>query len=204
LTAAQAALRSRLANGDGVTSTTHQIAQIIRFSGGGRNEFLGFVRRAALNHDADAVEWWKVFSDLLPVHQARVNLDDVCEASGITPDKLMAIVVSTAMRAGVDAAEYYAATTHPQVVRQTVKSSLRIAGKHAAIAQKDREFVLQHHKFIPPPGRGGIFVNANANAAAAASAQSQPSVPSFADSLGGAMEAHKTIQGELIDGLGDE
>lgn len=201
LTGRQASLRRALASGKLSTldPTQHIVAETIRFLPGGRNEFLALVQRAYRNHDADAKAWWETFMDLLPADQKHVDLDLICEASGVAPDRLMAIVVSTAMRAGADAAELVAATSYPRLIRQTNRSAMRIGGQYASIAQKDREFMLQHHKFIAAPKGGSVFVTANANANAAAAAQSQPSVPTFSESLDGAMNAHKAIQGELVN-----
>jgi hypothetical protein len=171
----------------------------MRLVPGGRETCLAYIQRASRNHDPDAAAFWNVFMDLLPIDQDRVDLDDVCEAAGVAPDRIMAVVVSTAMRAGADLADVIAAATYPTTVYQTIKSAHRIGGQFATIAQKDRELVLQHHKFIPTPGRGAIVVNANSNAQAAAAAQSQPSVPSFSDSLTSAISAHRAIQGELAE-----
>lgn len=207
LSSQQAGRRRSLANGEfsNLGPTDHLLAQTIRFVPGGRETFIALVQRGARNGDKEALAWWGVYQDLMPVDQKHVELDLVCEASGVSPDRLMAVVVSTAMRAGADAAELVAATTYPSVVRQTVKSALRIGGDHADIAQKDRELLLQHHKFIASPKAGGsVFVNAQANANAAAKASTEPSVPSFAQTLNQAMGAHKDVQGEIIDATPSE
>lgn len=209
LTLQQARMRTALARGETSSLSPHEhvLANVIRFVPGGRNTVIGLVQRAMRNNDPDATAWWNVYCDLLPTDQRHVDLDVVCEAAGIAPDRLMAVVVSTAMRAGADAAELVAATTLPTLIHQTAKSAKRIGGEYASIAQKDREFLLQHHKFIPTPKSGGIFVNANANAqaqAAAASAQSQPSVPTFSESLTGAVDAQRAIQGELVSADSEE
>lgn len=201
LTQRQANLRRALARGEmsSLDPTQHIVAQSIRMMPGGRKEFLAMIQRASRNNDPDALAWWNVFMDLLPVDQQRVDLDLICEAAGVTPDRLMAVVVSTSMRAGADVAELVAAVSYPRLVRQTTKSAMRIGGEFATIAQKDREFMLQHNKFIAAPKSGSVFVSASANASAAAAAQSQPSVPTFRESLEGAMGAHKAVQGEIID-----
>lgn len=201
VTPVEAKNRAALANGEcnDLPQHKHVLAQTLRFVPGGRTTALAYIQRAARNRDPDAQAWWKIFADLLPSHQKHVDFDDVCEASGVTPDRLMAVVVSTAMRAGADAADMVAATMQPSIVRQTVRSALRIGGQFAAIGQKDRELMLQHYKFVPSPRGVNVSVNANANAQAAAAAASQPSVPTFSDSLEGAMDAHREVQGELID-----
>ncbi len=155
------------------------------------------IQRAARNQDPDALAWWKVYQDLLPTQQKAVELDDVCEASGVTPDRLMAVVVSTAMRFGADVADFTASAMLPNLVARTGKSAMRIGGKYASVAQKDREFLFKHHKFIPVPK--GTSVHVTAQAAAQAGAQSQPSVPTFSESLMGAIEGHKVVQGEMIE-----
>lgn len=189
----------------GLDPHQHVLAQTIRFMPGGRKTFLGLVQRASRNHDPDAMRWWDAFMDLLPRDQVTVELDLICEASGVAPDRLMAVVVSTAMRFGSDAAELVASTTYPLLIHQTARSAMRIGGKHANIAQRDREIMLQHNKFIPTPGgHGNVFVNASAQANAAAAAQSQPSVPTFSQSLEHAMGARKAVQGELVEERPDE
>lgn len=188
--------RNRLSEGDDQGVPNHHIlAQTLRFVRGGRLTFVGLIQRAARNGDADARSWWTVFSDLLPSNQLHVDLDAVCEAAGVTPDKIMAVAVSTQMRLGMDAGDLVAATMHPSIVHQTAKSAMRIAGEHADIAQRDREMLFQHHKFIPVPK--GVSFSVNASAQAAAAAASAPSVPSFAASLDSATGAHQDIQKRL-------
>lgn len=193
--------REALTNGKTSTLADHQhvMAKTIRFVPGGRKTVIGLIYRAVLNHDPDAKAWWNIYAELLPADQDRVDLDVICEHSGVAPDRLMAVVVSTAMRFGADAADLVAATTQPLLIHQTAKSAMRIGGQYATIAQKDREMLLQHHKFIPAKGPSiQVTTNAHAQAAATAAAQSQPSVPTFSDTINGAMSAHRSIQGELV------
>ncbi len=192
-------LRERLATGQtNGTINHHLIANVLRFTKGGRATFLAHLERAMRNGDPDARAWWLIYGDLLPAQQSRVDLDDVCEAAGVTPDRIMAIAVSAAMRAGTDAADYVAAVMHPKIVHQTAKSAMRIGGQHAAIAQKDREFMLQHAKFLPAKGPGtNIQVNNTAHAEAKAAAAAEPSVPTFAQSLQGPMDAQREVQRQM-------
>jgi hypothetical protein len=173
------------------------LAAALRFIPKGREVFVGMIMTAASNNDPDALAWWRVYQDLLPAQQAKVDLDDVCLASGVTTDRVMAIVVSTSMRLGSDVSELASNTVLPRLVARTAKSAMRIGGKYAAIAQKDREFIFKHHKFIPVPK--GTSVHVTAQAAANAGALSQPSVPTFAESLMSAVDAHQVVQGEMIE-----
>lgn len=203
LTQPQAANRRALARGLLTPTTMQPLAQVIRFVPGGRDAFLGYIQRAARNGDPDATKFWDVFVDLRPLTQQRIDLDAVAEASGVPPDTLVAVAVSTAMRLGADAADLFAAATQPMVVRQTVKSAMRIGGQHAKIAQKDREFVLQHHKWIPTRGTVNVSATANASSQAAAAAAAHPSVPTFAESLNSSVHAKQAVQQErarVIDG----
>ena len=148
--------------------------------------------------DVTAGAWWKIYADLLPAHQSRVDLDDVCEAAGVAPDQIMAVVVSTAIRMGQDVGDLVAAAAHPSIVRASVKSARRLGGKYAGVALKDREMLYQHHKFVPVPRGTTVQVNAHASAHAAAVAANQPTVPTFADSLRGADEAQREVQTKLL------
>lgn len=197
LTIEQARNRKALADGLTVSSEMQPLAQAIRFMPGGRDAFLGFIRRAYQNGDPDALKFWVVYSDLRPQTQKKIDLDAVCEASGVKPDTIMAVVVSTAMRFGADVADLVASATLPAVVRQTAKSALRIGGKHAKIGQRDREMLFEHHRFIPTKG-ASVTVNATANASsqAAAAAAAHPSVPSFMESLNGSVSAREQVQEE--------
>ncbi len=166
----------------------HLLATALRFVPKGRETFVGCILRAARNGDTEAETWMRVFDELLPSQQTTVDFDDVCEACGVTPDHLMAIAVSTMMKMGSDTAEFVSAVFHPKIVHQTAKSAMRIGGENASVAQRDRELMLQHAKFIAGPK--GVNVNVSAQANAAAAAQAQPSVPTFAESVMGAQQAH--------------
>lgn len=203
-TATKQQLQNRALLADGVTNAMvnhHIVAQALRFVPGGRDTFTGLVHRAMLNGDPDAKSWWSVYADLPLQHQARIDFDDVCGVAGVQPDRIMGVVVSTAMRVGNDVGDLVAATMHPSIVHRTTKSAMRIGGEHAGIAQKDREMLFQHHRFIPVPR--GVTITAHASAQAAAAAANQPSVPTFAESLDGASaaqtELHRRLAGEVID-----
>lgn len=203
-TAKKQQLQNRDNLADGITNVMvnhHIVAQALRFVPGGRDTFTGLVHRAMLNGDPDAKAWWSIYADLPLQHQARIDFDDVCGVAGVQPDRIMGVVVSTAMRVGNDVGDLVAATMHPSIVHRTTKSAMRIGGEHAAIAQKDREMLFQHHRFIPVPR--GVTITAHASAQAAAAAANQPSVPTFAESLDGASSAQSELQrrlaGQAID-----
>lgn len=192
----QQEMRANLVNGKTRSVPNHHLlGTALRFVPDGRNIFAGCVLRAARNGDTDAKAWWTVYNDLLPSHQARIDFDDVCEVAGVTPDRMMAIVVSTMMKMGADTAEFVSAVFHPKIVHQTARSAMRIGGEYADVAQRDRELMLQHGKFIAGPK--GVNVNVSASANAAAAAQNAPSVPSFASTVLGAQEIQRGVQKQL-------
>lgn len=174
------------------TTNHHLLATNLRLIPKGRERFLGSILRAARNGDNHASAWMRVFDTLLPSEQQVVDFDDICEACGVTPDQLMAIAVSTMMKMAADAAEFVASASHTEVVAQTVKSAKRISGDYANVSQRDREILLEHAKFIAGPK--GVNVNVNAAAQAISAAQNAPSVPTFADSVLGAQQAHLGVQ----------
>lgn len=200
-------LRERLANGEtNGTRNHHIIAQAIRFTRDGRQTFIAHIERAMRNGRPEARAWWLIYGDLTESQQDRCDLDDVCEAAGIAPNDLMAIVLSEAARVGMDIADMTNNILYPKVVRQTIRSAMRIGGEHADIAQRDRELVLQHNKYIPTKGSQGtqVTVNNSAQAAAHAAAASQPSVPTFAESMMAPTQALSEVQeqlgGDVVDG----
>lgn len=172
--------------------TEQQSSHILRLVPQGRNRYLGHVLRAARDGNLVARRWWLVYSELSEAQQRRVDLDAVAVAAGTTPKEMMLVVISDAMDLGHDVAEFTAAVMHPRIVGQTARSAMRIGGEFASIAQKDREWMLQHGKFIPDQRGPRVVVNANASAAAAA--QQQPSVPTFAESVDSARIAHTEVQ----------
>lgn len=199
LTPAERANRDVLANGEQSSKPgVHVLGHALRFVRQGRQTFLDYIQRAFRNGDPDAKAWWSIYADLSPAQQGRVDFDDICEAAGVAPDRIMSVVVSQAMRLGTDVGDLVAATMHPRLVDRTVKSAMRIGGDYAAVAQKDREFLFQHQRFIPTPR--GTTVTVHASAQAAAAAANVPSVPSFAESVTGASQAQHDVQRDIIEG----
>ena len=188
--------RSVLVEGESTHTPALTIAMILRFVPGGRKTAVEMIQAAAQNGDSAAKRWCLVWDDLRQIEQQRANMNAICEVAGIAPKDFMAIVISTAMEIGTDAADMTAALMHPRVVKQTAKSALRIGGEHASIAQQDRQWMLEHGKFIAPPKGISITQNASAQAAAAAAA-AQPSVPTFMDSIRNAGNATREIQRQL-------
>lgn len=195
---AQIKQRDVIISGSGrSTPNYHILATAFRYVPQGRATFIGCILRAARNGDSDALAWMTVFESLHETEQNSVDLDNVCASCGVAPDKMMAIAVSTQMKLGNDIAEFVAAVFHPKIVRQTAKSAVRIGGEHAAIAQRDRELMLQHGRFIAAPKGINVNVSADARAqaaAAAAAAQEAPGVPIFSESVLGAQRAHISVQ----------
>jgi hypothetical protein len=157
---------------------------------------------AALDAIAEAQAFLLVYADLTPYERERVSLDDVCAACGVSPSALVGKVVSVAMQHAIDVGNFVAATMHPSIVHQAGRSAKRIGGAYAPIAQRDREMIFQHTGFIPAPRGQSIHVHANASSnatAAAASAASDPSVPSFADTMSSLRSPRAAVQQTLIE-----
>lgn len=202
LAPADVARRRVLSSGRATSQPNLTLSMLLRFVPGGRKMVIDLIQHAALNGDLSAGRWWTVWSDLRLSEQDRVDLNAICEVSSVPPKEFMAIAISTAMELGTDVADLTAAVLHPRVVKQTFKSAMRIGGEYADVAQRDREMVLQHGKFIAPPKGTTVTVNASAQAAAAAAA-AQPSVPTFMESIRAAQTAHKAVQKQLersVDG----
>jgi hypothetical protein len=191
LTGSEIGNRAALASGK-TTLVRGALARNLRFVRGGRFLFVAYIQRAAQNGDIEAQSWMEVWNDLPLSYQKSTDLDSICEAADVRPDKMLGLVVSTAMRLGVDMGDLVANVMHPELVSRAVKSAMRIDGDYAGVAQKDREMLFQHQKFIPIPRETGVSISASVSAAAMASAQ--PSVPSFQESLRSAMDAHADVQ----------
>jgi hypothetical protein len=161
----------------------HALSMTVRYMPGGREQFLEFVKLAALNRDEHAMAFWAVYADLLPTQRTVCNFDDVCFAAGVKPADLMRGVVGHGMEASVDMGNLVAAALQPDVIAAMGKSALRIDGDHAEIAARDRTQFLQGRGFLPLPKGASTHVHVNANATAAAASAAEPSVPRFADDL---------------------
>lgn len=171
-------------------SAVSSIANAIRYVPDARNWFIEQVQMAMLNEEEAARRWWLVFGDLSPTQQAAANFDDVCAAAQVRPSELLAMVTFYTLEAQRDMGNVLAGLAHPSIVRQTIKSARRIAGKHAHIALRDREMLHQHRGFVPIPRTAVVNVNASATATAAsqaradqAAAASAPGMPSFAEEM---------------------
>jgi len=194
-------LRNALADGESIPSKYQTTANIYRLVPDGRNRYVGAILYAARNGHPVARRWWLVYSELTEAQQARVDLDAVAVSAGTTPEEMMMLNIATEMKLGHDVAEWTASVYHQKIVSQTAKSALRISGEYVNTAQKDREWMLQHNKFIPDQRGPRVVVNASAQAAAAA--QTQPSVPTFAESVSGASaaqaDAQRLIEAEIVE-----
>lgn len=155
----------------------------------GRKKFLEAVYLAALNHDETAIAFWRIWEGLSLEDQRLVPFDEVALLAGVHAHELMSTAVSAAMILGSRTSEMVYASMQPAVVRQMMKSAMRIGGKHAQVAMLDRHKALQHGvgSFLPTPHGQTINVNASSQAAAKAAAAAQssndPSVPSFLEDM---------------------
>lgn len=193
----QLGMNGKLPTLPGVSS----LSMATRYIDGGRDRFIEMVQLAAGHGVEEAIKFMVVFADLLPGERQRVSFDDVCAAAGVSQFGLMGKIVSIAMEFGQQVADAVAASFHPAVVHQAGRSAKRIGGQHAAVAQRDREMLFQHHGFIPLPRGQSIHVHASAAASsqASAAAAADPSVPSFADTMAALRTPRNTIQTRLIE-----
>lgn len=175
------------------------LAIAARYIDGGRTRFVEYIQLAMLNRLPSASKWWLVFADLTVHERAVVSFDDVCAASGVAPQTLMAEVVSIAMEHSKDVGNLVAAALHPTIVHQTGKSAKRIGGQHAQIALEDRKILLQQQGFMPIPKGASIHVHASATAQAAAAASADPSVPGFADDMDALARPRQGVQRQLTE-----
>lgn len=154
-----------------------------RFIEGGRDAVIDIIQMAVLNNDPAAVAWWEVYRELPSYPRSIVSFDDVCAASGVTPQQLIITLVTTAMNWGRDVGNLVQAITAPKVVTKLVESAQRIDGPHAEIGLKDRHAFLQAQGTLLAPRSATINVHASANAQAASVAEKEPSVPSFTETI---------------------
>lgn len=177
------------------------LSHATRFLDGGRETFIEFVQLAVLNNDPVACKWWTVYAELPPYPRSIVSFDDVCAASGVKPFDLIPVIVSTAMRLGMDVGNLVAAVMHPKVIAAHVKSASETDGLNPEISFKDRLAFLQARNMAPLPRNTSINVHANAsaNAKAAAASASEPSVPSFSNEMNTLTAPRQIVQGELVE-----
>lgn len=157
------------------------ISNIIRYLPGGREQFIELVQHAVINDKIEARAWYDVYRDLDFYERRDCSFDDICEASGISPDRLMSCIVGNAMKSRIDLGKLMAAMMHPDIVKQSAESAKRIVGDYAQIALEDRRMQFIHAGFIPAPK--GTIVKVSANAQAAAAASAEPTVPRFAEDV---------------------
>lgn len=204
-------IRRRISGTHGPATTTaddlptlpgvQSLAIATRYIDGGRGRFIDYVQMAVLNRIECAEKWWHVYAELSPNERAIVSFDDVCAASGVRPAELMANVVAVSMEYGHDVGELVAASMHPAIVHQAVKSAKRIGGDYAHIAVKDREMLFQHQKFVPIPKTAIVHVNATANANGLAAASAVPMGAAhapFASTMHGLSDVRSEVHRRLL------
>jgi hypothetical protein len=166
-----------------------------RYLPGGRESVLSYIALAAQDGDPSAMDFWHVWEDLKPWEQVQVSLDDLCAASGISPSKILKVLVGAAFDAGCDVASLVAAAAHPAVVQASVKYAKEANGI------EDRKLLFQHHRFTPIPKGTSIQIGVSANAQAANTLSADQSVPSFLQDVEDSGEAKSIVQGEVIKAL---
>lgn len=156
----------------------------------GRQKFLEAILLAVQSNDPIAITFWNEWEKLSEYDKRGVVLDEVALLAGVYAHDLMASAVRAATMLGASTSQMIYASMQPSVVRQMMKSAMRIGGKYAQTAMLDRHKILQHglEPFLPAPHGQTINVNASSQAAAKAAAAAQsnadPSVPSFLEDMG--------------------
>lgn len=153
----------------------------IRYIDGGRDRFVELVQNAALHNHDGATKWLYVYGTLTIQERARVNFDDICAASGVTPSALMATIVETEMNFNRDVSDVIRAIAKPKVVKTLIDSAIDRKGAHPEISERDRMRFLQADGTLPVPK--GTVIQVAANAQAAAVAGLDESVPSFSQAM---------------------
>ncbi len=180
---------------------TNTLMLAIRKMPGGRENFIEYVRLAAMDSDEDAKKFLLCFDDLSPTHQKTCSFDDVCYASGVKIVDMLKMVTAIAFSVNVDIANFVAAMSHPDVVKASVSAAKRRGG------YRDREMLMSHHGFLPKRGGTSIQVNASsrsdasaeaASQAAAAAAAEQSSLPKFRDEMDALDTVRSTVQSHLL------
>lgn len=75
------------------------------------------------------------------------DIVDACRQVDIEPSRMLAEVTAIAYDSSIDMGDLISAVNFPKVVEATVKGALTARGVH------DRKMLLQHHKFLPLPGK---------------------------------------------------
>jgi hypothetical protein len=99
--------------------------------------------------------------------QRRVSLEELCEAVGIRPGKLLGSVVEAAYDFNLDVGNLVAAVAHPRIVQTSIDRALTPDGV------EDRRMHFQHTGYLPPPK--GTVINNRVIAAAQSVSNGLPS-----------------------------
>lgn len=95
----------------------------------------------------------------------RLPVEAYCYATGVSPLRILEVLVATIIRLGAQASSLIAAVNHPRVVQKTVEVALTDEG------HSDRETLHKATGFLPTPKGSHTVVQITQNAQASASAQ---------------------------------
>lgn len=105
-----------------------------------------------------------VYARLLPI-------EAFCLAAGVSPLRVLELLVATIVRQGAQSATIIAAVSHPRVVQKTVEMALTDDGI------EDRTTLHKATGFLPTPKGAQTTVNVSANARANSTAQAAAVAP---------------------------
>jgi hypothetical protein len=121
-----------------------------------------------------------------------MSLEELCEAVGLAPGRLLGKVAEAMYEFNADVSNLLAAVAHPDVVQASINRALQPKGV------EDRKIQFLHSGFLPAP-RGSV-VNVHAQAAAFASVSSSAvgdegtALPEFEEAT---VEGSKIVRREL-------
>lgn len=109
------------------------------------------IRALRAMDDDDAREFFKKYDILSPTDRARIRIEFIAYAAGVTPLRLQEMAVTALTQQGETVSSVIAATSHPKIVEKSVQMALQDKGT------KDREMMHQAMGFVPTP-KGSLTV----------------------------------------------
>ena len=147
--------------------------------------------------DDDAHKVWNAYRSVPESYRRLVPPEAFCQAAGVSPWKVLDLIVVVAVGQGVQRSALVAAVWHPRVVRKAVEVALTDEG-HA-----DRQDLHKAVGFLPSPKGAQTIVNVQQNATVAQSPAFVP-VPRPEDTIRRlAMAFNEARQTQAAPSVGD-
>lgn len=138
-----------------VAASSH-VTHLLRRLEGGERRAIEYLRGS---DTSEARKFISVFDDLTLSRSARdlLPFEAFCLAAGLSPVRMVEVIVGAAITQGAQVGALIAAAAHPDIVQLSVDMAKLPTG------EKDREFQLKHAGFLPQPKGNTINVHATAN-----------------------------------------